>query len=302
MTRYLDLGADLARRIAAGDPPPGSELPSVRALARERGATVSTVGRAYRHLAEHGVLVLAGRRRATVAPGGALAARQLVEATRVFRLAGSDDPALDLLLRHVGPAVRIVGARGSFGGLIALHRGEADGAAIHLRHRSGAENSPFGRALLRGRDPQLIHLWRREQGLIVAPGSGPRGVAGLRGLRVARREFGSGTRVLLERLLLAVDVDPDAVPGPAAGSHLEVALAVAAGMADAGLGVRSAAVEVGLDFVPVTWESFDVVLDGAALGSAVPLVAALHEPAVRAAIGALGGYDLTAAGEVSVLS
>lgn len=110
-----------------------------------------------------------------MATDGAIAAARVLEADRVFRLAGSDDSALQILLSHAGPAVVPVGTRGSFQGLRALARGAADGAAIHLRQHSGAYNAPFARALLRDADPHLLHLWRREQGLLFPPGN-PRGV------------------------------------------------------------------------------------------------------------------------------
>jgi len=78
----------------------------------------------------------------------------------VLRLAGSDDPGLDIVLRSVGDGLVVtVGARGSFDGLAAIWQDTADAAAIHLRHRSGTQNSPFARSVLRGRRPTLIHLW-----------------------------------------------------------------------------------------------------------------------------------------------
>ncbi len=303
MTRYLDVSTEIAQQVGDGLLAPGDELPSLRELAAQRSTTVSTISRAYRHLAEARVIVLEGRRRATVAPGGALAARRLIGAAQVFRLAGSDDPALDVLLRRAGKAVVTVALRGSFAGLTALSRGEADGAAIHLLHRSGEYNAPFARALLRGREPTVIRLWRREQGLLVPAGNpaGVRGPADLGGMRIAVREPGSGTRVLLDRLLIGAGVDAGELRGSVAGSHLEVALAVACGTADAALGVRAAASALDLDFIPVAWEHFDVVLAGDALGAAVPLVNAVCEPQVQAAITGLGGYDLEGAGTVHAL-
>ena len=104
MTRYLDVSTYIARRVESGDLHVGCELPSVRALADERGTTPSTIGRAYRHLAEAGVIVLGERRRATVAPDATLAAQRLLDTKQLFRLAGSDDPALDLVLRRAGRA------------------------------------------------------------------------------------------------------------------------------------------------------------------------------------------------------
>ena len=112
VTRYLEIGTALARQVRAGDLAPGSELPAVREHARLLGATSSTIVRAHRWLADGGVITLADRRRARVATDGPVAAARLLESDRVFRLAGSDDPALQLLLAHVGPAV-VQSARGA---------------------------------------------------------------------------------------------------------------------------------------------------------------------------------------------
>ena len=303
MTRYREICAELAGRIGAGDLAEGAELPGVRELAQRFGTTASTIGRAVRTLADAGVIVTADRRRTRVATGGAVAARRFLHAERVFRLAGSDDPALDVVRRGLGRALQPVSSEGSFGGLQAVRQGRADGAAVHLLHHSSRYNAPFARGLLRGLRPHLIHLWRREQGLLVPPGN-PRGLASaadIAGLRVAKRRPGTGTRVLLDRLLLAAGNDPDALRGPETGSHLETALSVASGVVDVGLGVRSVARDLDLDFVPLVSEEYDVVLPGDALDAAAPLVAALHDPAIRAAVTALGGYDASQAGQVENL-
>ncbi|HWE32577.1 MAG TPA: substrate-binding domain-containing protein [Solirubrobacteraceae bacterium] len=304
MTLYLDISRELAGRVVAGELEPGAELPSIRRLAEQRHTTASTVSRSYRHLAQTGVIAQSDRRRARIAPYAQLAARRLLGTERDFRLAGSDDPALDVVLRETGRAVIVVGTRGSFQGLAALWRGTADGAAIHLLHHSGVYNAPYAAALLRGRQPSLIHLWRREQGLLVPPGN-PREITGARDLRrarVAKREFGAGTRVLLDRVLQDANIAPESVPGPETTSHLEVALAVASGVVDVGLGVRAAATALELDFIPLVWEEYDIALPGDALGAAQPLVTALRTPAVRRSITQLGGYDTARAGEITALA
>src|SRR5262249_48263716 len=156
----------------------------------------------------------------------------------------------------------------------------------------------FARALLRDRDPHLLHLWRREQGLFVAHGN-PLGIitpGDLRGLRVAKRKVGTGTRVLRDQLLDAAGIAAGEVAGPELGSPLEAALAVAAGIADAGLGVRAVANDLDLDFIPVTWETYDIALSGDALGAAKPLITTLRQPTVQASISLLGGYDLARTG------
>lgn len=300
MTRYLDLTAKLAARIADGEFAPGGALPSVRDLAAAEQTTTSTVSRAYRELADARAIAVEPRRTARVTPHGALAARALLRGGDPFRLAGSDDPALSLLIARVPNAITPVGASGSYRGLAALWSGRADGASLHLRHRSGEYNMPFARGVLAGREPVLVHLWRREQGLIVPAGNprGVEGIAGLSALRVARRPTGTGTRTLLDRLLLDVDIDPDTISGPTVELHLDVALAVATGEADAGLGLRSAATPLELDFVPLSWEPFQVATTRAQSGGLQPLLTELGDRDVAARITALGGYDLDGAGDV----
>jgi molybdate-binding protein len=304
MAGYRKVSGDIAEQIASGMLAAGDELASIRDAAQRYDTNPTTIGRAYRHLSDAGVIEVADRRRARVAAGGQAAARQLLGGQAPLRLAGSDDPGLDIVLRHTGSSVVPVGARGSFHGLTRIWRGTADAAAIHLRHRSGVHNSPFARALLRGRQPVMIHLWRREQGLLTPEGN-PGHITepgDLRTLRVARRQFGAGTRVLLDRLLTEAGIAPAEVTGPEAGTHLEVAMSVASGQADTGLAVRAAATALDLGFVPVTWEDFDIVISGDALSAAEPLIFALREQRVLSAICALGGYDISRMGSVEMLT
>jgi molybdate-binding protein len=304
MPRYLQVSQEIASDIASRLLGPGDELPSIREAADRYKTTGSTIGRAYRYLADAGVIEVADRRRSRVAPEGDVAARRLSSGHPVLRLAGSDDPGLDIALRRTGTSVTTVGARGSFHGLTWIWRGTADAAAIHLRHRSGGHNSPFARTLLRGRRPAIIHLWRREQGLLTPQGNPDHitGLSDLRDLRIARRPFGTGTRVLLDQLLTEVGIAPTAVTGPEAASHLEVAMSIACGQADTGLGVRAAATALDLGFIPATWEDFDIVLSSDALPAAEPLIAILRDPDVQSSIDALGGYDLSRAGSVEMLA
>jgi molybdate-binding protein len=300
MTRYVDLTTELAARIAGGDLGSGAALPSIRDLAAKKKLSTGTVARTYHELAAAGAITIEPRRIARVARHGSLAARALLRGGDPFRLAGSDDPALSLLIAGASTAVTPVGAAGSYRGLAALWSGRADGAAVHLRHRSGEYNAPFARGVLSGREPVLVHLWRREQGLVV-PAANPRGVeriTDLTDLRVARRPTGTGTRTLLDRLLLDAGIDPDAISGPTVELHLDVALAVATGEADAGLGLRSAAAPLDLDFVPLVWEPFQVATTRAQSGGLQPLLTELSDGDVAARILSLGGYNLDDAGEV----
>jgi molybdate-binding protein len=300
MTRYLQISTALADEVRARRLRPGAELPAVRTHAAATGATPSTVARAYRHLAEAGVIVIEDRRRARVAADGYIAALHLLHGQRVFRLAGSDDPALQIIAAAAGRPVVLASTRGSFPALWALAANDADGAAIYLRHHTGEYNAPFARALLRDRDPHLIRLWSREQGILLPRGNPLRieAPADLRDRRVAKREQGAGTRVLLDQVLLDAGIAPEDVAGPIFNSHLEVALAVASGIADAGIALRAAAVDLDLDFVPITWERYDLVLPADALGAAEPLIRAAKSTETAAAIDGLPGYTVNDLGMV----
>ncbi len=278
MTSYGELARTIAEEIAAGQIGEGHELPALRALARDRGASQATALRAYRELADAGVITTEERRVGRVAPGGALAAARFLRGGGIFRLAGSDDPALLLLLGETPAAVELVVADGSGAGLAALQAGAADGATLHLWHASGTYNAPYARGVVD--DARLVHLWRREAGLVVAPGN-PRRVrraSDLGGLRVARRPVGTGARSLLDRVTGEAGIVLDA-SDPEVPRNLDVALAVGSGSADAGVASRSVADRFGLGFVSLAWEPVAIAVGGDALGGLDPLLRALRSAA-----------------------
>ncbi len=285
---YRELAEQLLERIAAGQLPAGGTLPSVRAAARSHGTTPATIARAYAELARAGVVELAPRQVARVVGDGAVLARRALNGGRALRLAGSDDPLLD----RVAGATDRIGAPGSFGGLSALWQRRADAATIHLRHRDGDYNAPFAARILDGRRPVLVHLWRREQGIIV-PRDNPHGietVKDLLGHTIALRAPGTGTHALLDRLLRDIGADPAALHGPLVETHLEAAIAVSAGLAEAAVGIRAAAATLELAFVALTWEPFELALPETALGAADDLLAAISSASRTP------GFDLTDSG------
>lgn len=166
------LSAHLAQEIAAGRWSEGEPLPGVRKLAHEVGCSAGTAARAYAALRDAGVLSGSPRSRFVVAAGGVARAGRWGDDAAALRVAGSDDPALDLLVRAAGDSVRVVpGPRGSVNGIVQLSRGTADASALHLLDvASGRWNDPVARGALGGEPVQLIHLWQREQGLVVAAG------------------------------------------------------------------------------------------------------------------------------------
>jgi molybdate-binding protein len=295
------LAAHLAQEIAAGRWSEGEALPGVRTVAREVGCSPGTAARAYTALRDSGILAGQPRSRFVVAAGGTARAGRWRGEAQALRLGGSDDPALDLLVRAMGDAIAVVpGPRGSVNGIVQLSRGAADAVALHLLDAaSGRWNDPIARGALGGAPVVLVHLWRREQGLVVARGNphGIEGVGDLDGRRIAWRPPGTGSRLLLERLMLTAGCSPRPELGAPAESHLAVAAAVATGAADAGLAVRAVAESAGLDWVPLMSEPFELALDPATMGAAEPLLATLAESSVQDRLAVMPGYDLSMSGE-----
>lgn len=232
--------------------------------------------------------------------------RSLEEISRTIVAIGSHDLVLDLAssaLRADDPLVTLVSSNvGSLGGLVALRDGLCHIAGSHLLDpASGSYTLPFVDRVF-GADAAnvaVVRLVHREQGLMVAPGN-PLGLSGIAdlaspGVRYVNRQRGAGTRVLLDHVLAQLRISPDAVTGYAREepTHLAVAAAIASGRGDAGLGITAAARAFGLDFVPVTWEPYDLVVAPGALESALldPLWSLLRSDRFQAAVTELGGYS-----------
>lgn len=230
--------------------------------------------------------------------------RGLTEIEHTIVAIGSHDLILDLAasqLRTNDPGVTLAsGNVGSMGGLIALRDGLCHLAGSHLLEPdTGAYTLPYVDRVLAGRDVAVVRLVHREQGLLVAPGNPLQlgGVAdlGRSGVRYVNRQRGAGTRVLLDYELARSGIDPAGIVGyeREEPTHLAVAAAIASGRADAGMGLLSAARAFGLDFVPVTKEPYDLVLERETLELPVlaPFWELLQSPAFRSAVEDLGGYD-----------
>jgi putative molybdopterin biosynthesis protein len=246
---------------------------------------------------------------------------------RALLVTGSHDLLLDLLASRLAardPSLLLsIGRTGSAGGLLALRDGLCHLAGTHLLDETtGDYNRPWVTRLLPGRRVRLLTLAWRRQGLIIRPGN-PKGIRGLGslfapGVVFINRQRGSGTRVLLDYLLERALRDPSGPHGSdpsdqsgfdpsdisgyerEEGSHLGVASAVASGAADTGLGILAAARALGLDFIPVAEERYDLAYpaeleDDARLRLLVDIVRSDEE--FRAAARKLGGYDLRDTGK-----
>ncbi|HEY5502379.1 MAG TPA: molybdopterin biosynthesis protein [Candidatus Anoxymicrobiaceae bacterium] len=224
---------------------------------------------------------------------------------------GSHDVSLDLLstrIREEDPSLSLASANvGSMGGIIAIKEGQAHIAGTHLLDpETGDFNVPYILERLSPDEVLLVHLGWREQGLMVAPGN-PAGIEGAADLarkdvRFVNRQKGSGTRLLLDYELGRLGVDPGEVTGYEREmfTHTAVAAAVKSGSADAGLGVLAAARALGLDFVPVARERYDLLVLGSfsVTRGFEALTSALKDPRYREQVEALGGYDLSESGKI----
>ena len=249
-----------------------------------------------------------------VAAGSEVEVELLGEAAAIEHTAvaiGSHDPALDLLaseLSRRSPPMRLASTNaGSYGGLVALRRGEAHLAGCHLLDpATGVYNESDVRRVLPGRAVTLVHFAQREQGLIVPRGN-PKGLRTLHdlarpGVCFVNRQRGAGTRMLLDHLLATEGIDPSAIEGydREQYTHLAVAADVDSGMADAGLGIRAAARALGTDFIPVGMERYDLVIPNEHLEHppVVALLAILRDPTFADAVREMGGYDTAMMGRV----
>ena len=235
--------------------------------------------------------------------------RQQVEGTLLA--IGSHDNTLDLIdsfLRREHPRFRLASAHvGSLGGLMALKRHQCHLAGSHLLNDAdGVYNRQALRDNLQGEPMLLVRLVDREQGLIVAPGN-PLGIHDIADLaredvRFINRQRGSGTRVLLDYRLKQLGIRPQQLAGyeDEEYTHMNVAAAVLSGRAHTGLAVRAAACALGLDFVPVGVEEYDLVIPQryAEDERILALLDVIRSEAFRKEVAALGGYGVEKTGQV----
>ncbi len=265
------LGASpVASASAARNAPHGAPTPPARpavALGRVGGRLVALAQPppAMRLAAAAGVLEHVAGRHARVA---AFRTQQEIDATLL--IAGCD-PAVSILADWMGrhrPATTLAPlTRSSRAALAALLEGRVHAAGVHLCDRKGGEyNLAAVRETLKRRRGVMVNFARWELGLGVRRGNplDLRSIADLArpGMRIVNREAGSGARLVLDQALAELKIVPRRIVGYTRelSGHLEVAAAIAAGEAEAGLTLRVAAEAWGLGFVPVREERYDLVI------------------------------------------
>jgi len=188
--------------------------------------------------------------------------------------------------------------QGSLASLESLSHGRCAVAGFHIAQGLDAAAAAQFRAQLDPAEHQLLGFAMRTQGLMMARGNPLRieSLADLAGGRVrfVNRQRGSGSRVEFDALLAGAGIDPAAITGYAneETTHLAVAALIAGGRADAGYGIKAAAAECALDFLPLLTERYYFACRREALAEA-PLrdfAALLRTGEPREVLGRLPGY------------
>jgi putative molybdopterin biosynthesis protein len=192
-----------------------------------------------------------------------------IHASIPIRLSGSHDFLVEHFVKQTSKDLQIQIQPtyiGSLEGLMMLYRGQSDIAAIHLLDPASQEyNLPFIHQLFVYESIAVVRFVSREQGFIVAK-ENPKRITDFidltrKDVQFVNRQKGAGTRFLLDSLLSKNGIDPAKINGYGneEWNHLSTASYISRGMADVTFGIQSAASHLGLDFIPVAKEQFDLV-------------------------------------------
>jgi putative molybdopterin biosynthesis protein len=222
----------------------------------------------------------------------------------VIVFSGSHDLAVDRLAVELAPHVDILTLPvGSLNGLANLRLGLGHLAGCHLLDPQGEYNLSFIRSLFPDRPVHVVTLAHRMQGLMLRPDN-PKHIRSLADLArpdvtFLNRNPGSGTRLWLERQLASDGIRSSTIRGSErhVNTHTACARAVAAGKADAALGLQASAANEGLAFLPLFHERYDLVVPDDHLPVVQPLMDTLVTGAFRSWTTGLVGYELAHAGE-----
>ena len=223
-------------------------------------------------------------------------------------IAGSHDPLLEWAMResNCGLATLAVGSEAGFNRFI---EGETIAATMHL-HALEDPEADANVAAVAGRndlqDAVLVAFCRREQGfcwrLAIRSRSATIDDVIAKRARIAMRPKGAGAQLLLLSLLHRAKAALDAlVPvSPVCPTGPDIAQAIRAGRADTGIATRSVANSAGLDFVPIVWEPFDLLMRQRDYfhPPMQALIRFLQSDELRTRAQEMGGFDLGAAGAV----
>jgi putative molybdopterin biosynthesis protein len=225
---------------------------------------------------------------------------------------GSHDPLLEWALRESSSGLASL-PEGSEEGLRRLTRGEVMIAAIHLHRLDGDDETANPDAVTGAgglHDAVVIAFARREQGIVVASGN-PLGLTDMASIatsraRMAQRPTGAGAQLLLLALLAraGIALDDLKLAKPAFPTGPDIAQAIRAGRIDCGIATRGVAKSAGLNFLPLAWERFDLVMRQRDYFMKGPqaLIGFMRAAGFPERAAELGGYDISDAGIVRLVN
>ena len=176
------------------------------------------------------------------------------------------DKAISLFNSLYSGHVAVFGNLGSMGGLRALRQNLCHIASSHLLQENENEyNFDFATKELE-KMPAVVNFCKREQGILVQKGN-PKNIKSFSdiarsGIRIVNRPLGTGTRLLFDRKLKEAGINCEKIKGynNELHRHMDVGLEILAGRADAGPGIKPVASLLGLEFIPVRWERYDLLI------------------------------------------
>ncbi len=224
---------------------------------------------------------------------------------------GSHDPLMGIVSNYLAQnqsAYSLAASHvGSMGGLMAIRRGEAHIAGIHLlNEKDGTYNTSFIKKHFPEGGVRVVECVGRVQGIMTAHGN-PKNITDISSLKNAdirylNRQKGSGTRILFDYLLKKNELSPSDICGykDEEFTHTEIACKIANGLADAGMGIYSAAAIYGLDFIPICNEQYDLLISDSAWETEMvqEFISILKSKEFAKKLTEMGGYTLEHPGEV----
>ena len=225
-------------------------------------------------------------------------------------IAGSNDMLLDkaisLFNAMNAEEIAVFGNLGSIGGLSALRKNLCHIASSHLLQENGSDyNFSFASRELEAM-PAVVNFCSREQGILLQKGN-PKNIQTVKdlakpGITIVNRSLATGTRLLLDNELRAAGIKGEKIAGyqNIVNRHMDIGLEILAGHADAGPGIRPVAALLGLEFIPLRWERFDLLVakDIFFEPGVQKVQGLLHEKAFKNIAKSLDGYDISDSGKM----
>lgn len=228
---------------------------------------------------------------------------------RILLLAGSDDPLFQKtlsLFNKTKETVAFFSNLGSMGGLTSLRRGLCHVGVCHLLQDDNSEyNFGFAEQEL-SKPPVFVNFSQREQGILIQKGN-PKNIQSVNDFSrddivIANRPLGTGTRLLLDYEIARSDISTEDIAGYDREMlrHLDAGLEVLAGRADAAPAIRAVAGMLNIEFIPLRWERFDLLISRELFfeNSVQSFISLLHEKEFRQLVQSFEGYDVSLCGKV----